>query len=116
MYQQDLRLSGTSATIRRCVTPQMVFPWSRFQPGRQPALDRARRTIARENALVPGDRLAQAGRNRQPRDCLTKGRQVLVVGELEEPRTFTDKNGTIRVSLDVTAGEIRFLGRPKRRA
>ncbi len=43
---------------------------------------------------------------------LTKGRQVFVVGELEELRTFTDKNGTMRVSLDVTAGEIRFLGRP----
>lgn len=43
---------------------------------------------------------------------LTKGRQVLVVGELEEPRTFTDKNGVVRVSLDVTANEIRFLGRP----
>lgn len=43
---------------------------------------------------------------------LTKGRQVLVVGELEEPRTFTDKNGAVRVSLDVTANEIRFLGRP----
>jgi len=42
---------------------------------------------------------------------LTKGRQVLVVGELEEPRTFTDKNGVVRVSLDVTANEIRFLGR-----
>lgn len=42
---------------------------------------------------------------------LTKGRQVLVVGELEEPRTFTDKNGAVRVSLDVTANEIRFLGR-----
>lgn len=42
---------------------------------------------------------------------LTKGRQVLVVGELEEPRTFTDKSGAMRVSLDVTASEIRFLGR-----
>lgn len=42
---------------------------------------------------------------------LSKGRQVLIVGELEEPRTFTDRNGTVRVSLDVTANEIRFLGR-----
>ncbi|HRW50109.1 MAG: single-stranded DNA-binding protein [Caldilinea sp.] len=43
---------------------------------------------------------------------LTKGRQVLVVGELEEPRTFVDRNNATRVSLDVTATEIRFLGRP----
>lgn len=42
---------------------------------------------------------------------LSKGRQVLIVGELEEPRTFTDRNGVVRVSLDVTANEIRFLGR-----
>ena len=44
---------------------------------------------------------------------LTKGRQVLVVGELEEPRSYTDKSGNIRFSLDVTANEIRFLGRPE---
>ena len=42
---------------------------------------------------------------------LTKGRQVLVVGELEEPRSYTDKSGNAGFSLDVTANEIRFLGR-----
>jgi len=41
----------------------------------------------------------------------TKGQQVLVVGELEEPRTFTDRDGNMRVSLDVTAQTVRFLGR-----
>jgi single-strand DNA-binding protein len=42
---------------------------------------------------------------------LTKGRQVFVVGELEEPRTFTDREGNTRVSLDVRALTIKFLGR-----
>jgi single-strand DNA-binding protein len=41
---------------------------------------------------------------------LTKGRQVLVVGEIEEPRTYTDRDGNTRVSLDVTANQVRFLG------
>jgi single-strand DNA-binding protein len=43
---------------------------------------------------------------------LSKGRQVFVVGELEEPRTFTDRDGNTRVSLDVRALTIKFLGRP----
>jgi single-strand DNA-binding protein len=42
---------------------------------------------------------------------LSKGRQVFVVGELEEPRTFTDRDGNTRVSLDVRALTIKFLGR-----
>ena len=42
---------------------------------------------------------------------LTKGRQVFVVGELEEPRTFTDRDGNTRGPLDVRALTIKFLGR-----
>jgi single-strand DNA-binding protein len=42
---------------------------------------------------------------------LSKGRQVFVVGELEEPRTFNDRDGNTRVSLDVRALTIKFLGR-----
>ncbi|MBX3000174.1 MAG: single-stranded DNA-binding protein [Caldilineaceae bacterium] len=41
---------------------------------------------------------------------LSKGRQVLVVGELEEARIWTDKEGNPRVSLEVTAQVVRFLG------
>ena len=41
---------------------------------------------------------------------LTKGRQVLVVGELEEPRTYTDRDGNTRVALDVRASTLKFLG------
>lgn len=40
---------------------------------------------------------------------LTKGSKVLIIGEIEEPRTWVDKEGTTQVSLDVTAQTIRFL-------
>lgn len=41
---------------------------------------------------------------------LSKGRQVMVVGEVEEARPYTDKNGYIRASLEVRAQTVRFLG------
>ena len=41
---------------------------------------------------------------------LTKGRQVLVVGELEEAQAYTDREGNPRASLEVTALTVRFLG------
>jgi single-strand DNA-binding protein len=41
---------------------------------------------------------------------LTKGRQVMVVGELDEARMFTGRDGQVHVSLEVTAHTIRFLG------
>jgi single-strand DNA-binding protein len=40
---------------------------------------------------------------------LTKGSKVLIIGELEEPRPWTDKEGNTQVSLEVTAQTIRFL-------
>lgn len=40
---------------------------------------------------------------------LTKGSKVLVVGELEEPYAYVDKEGKPRASLQVTANNIRFL-------
>ncbi len=40
---------------------------------------------------------------------LTKGQRVLVVGEVEEPNTWTDREGNTRASLDVTAQTVRFL-------
>lgn len=40
---------------------------------------------------------------------LTKGSKVLVVGELEEARMFTGRDGQVHVSLDVTAQTVRFL-------
>ena len=41
---------------------------------------------------------------------LTKGRQVLIIGEVEEARAFTDRDGNQRASLEVTARTIRFIG------
>ncbi len=41
---------------------------------------------------------------------LTKGRQVLVIGELEDARPWTDRDGNHRASLEVTAQTIRFIG------
>lgn len=41
---------------------------------------------------------------------LSKGRRVLVVGEIEEARAYTDRDGNNRASLEVTAQIIKFLG------
>mgnify|MGYP002682338164 CR=1 FL=1 len=41
---------------------------------------------------------------------LSKGRMVLVEGELNEPKPYQKNDGTWGASLDVTAINIRFLG------
>lgn len=41
---------------------------------------------------------------------LAKGRQVMVVGEVEEPRVFTDKSGNARAALEIKASQVKFLG------
>lgn len=41
---------------------------------------------------------------------LAKGRQVMVVGEIEEARIYTDKQGNPRANLEITAKTVRFLG------
>lgn len=43
-------------------------------------------------------------------EYLTKGRQVMVVGEIEEARGYLDREGEARASLEVTAQTVRFLG------
>jgi len=43
-------------------------------------------------------------------EYLSKGRQVLVEGELNEPKPYQGKDGTWRASLDVTARRVVFLG------
>ncbi|MCB0046805.1 MAG: single-stranded DNA-binding protein [Caldilineaceae bacterium] len=40
---------------------------------------------------------------------LTKGRQVMVVGEINDPDVWTDREGNHRASLEITARDIRFL-------
>ena len=42
-------------------------------------------------------------------EYLTKGQRVLVVGEVEEPSTWTDQEGNARASLEVQARNVRFL-------
>ena len=42
---------------------------------------------------------------------LTKGQRVLVIGELEDARAYTDRDGNMRASLEVTAQTIKFLGK-----
>lgn len=37
------------------------------------------------------------------------GNKVMVSGELEDPRIWTDKDGNNRASLEVTAKEVKFL-------
>ena len=41
---------------------------------------------------------------------LTKGRQVLVEGELSEPRPWQSRDGEWRASLEVRAYTVKFLG------
>lgn len=41
---------------------------------------------------------------------LSKGRMVLVEGELSEPKPFQGKDGEWRASLDVQARTVKFLG------
>ncbi|HUV94215.1 MAG TPA: single-stranded DNA-binding protein [Anaerolineae bacterium] len=41
---------------------------------------------------------------------LAKGRQVLVEGEIQEPRVWQAQDGQWRASLDVRALTVRFLG------
>lgn len=41
---------------------------------------------------------------------LTKGRQVMVIGEVDEARAYVDRDGNNRASLEVTAQVIKFLG------
>ena len=49
---------------------------------------------------------------RQAEACnqyLTKGQRVLVVGEMREPSTWTDREGNTRASLEVRARNVEFL-------
>jgi single-strand DNA-binding protein len=50
--------------------------------------------------------------NKQAEVCaqyLHKGSKVQVVGEIEEPRVFTDRDGNARSSLEMRANNVTFL-------
>ena len=54
--------------------------------------------------------VAVIGRQAEPCNrYLSKGQRVLVVGEMEEARTYTDREGNTRASLDVRARHVEFL-------
>ncbi|MCL4859776.1 MAG: single-stranded DNA-binding protein [Caldilineaceae bacterium] len=40
---------------------------------------------------------------------LTKGKRVLIIGEIEGARPYTDREGNPRATIDVTARELRFV-------
>ena len=40
---------------------------------------------------------------------LAKGRRVMIIGEVEEARAFTDRDGNHRASIEVRAFDIKFL-------
>ena len=42
---------------------------------------------------------------------IRKGSQIFLIGEIEEPNTYTDRDGNQRASLKVTAQTIKFLDR-----
>lgn len=42
-------------------------------------------------------------------EYLHKGSRVLVIGEMEEARPWTDKDGNTQASLEVTAQVVKFL-------
>ena len=41
---------------------------------------------------------------------LSKGRLVMVEGEIQEPRPFQGRDGEWRATLEITARDVRFLG------
>ena len=54
-------------------------------------------------------RLAETLNNLAQEGALAKGRQVYVLGNFEA-REYTDREGLLRTSLDVTADEVLLLG------
>ncbi|MBX3014606.1 MAG: single-stranded DNA-binding protein [Caldilineaceae bacterium] len=40
---------------------------------------------------------------------LTKGQRVMIIGEVETARPWTDRDGNLRATIEVTATEFRFM-------
>lgn len=59
--------------------------------------------------ITAWDRLAERLINLQEKGYLSKGSLLYVEGQLES-RTYTDRNGQERVSLDVTMTDFQFVG------
>nr|AGC72350.1 single-stranded DNA-binding protein [uncultured bacterium A1Q1_fos_2004] len=74
--------------------------------------------VSRQWSTADGDRkekttwfrISAWGNQAQPcADYLAKGSRVLVVGEVEEARVYTDRDGNARASLEVKAQTVQFL-------
>ena len=108
MFQQIIIVGNLGQDPEMRYTPSGV-PVTSFQCGNQQTVDRTGRPASGEDRLVSSDGLAR-GMPRLQVNILAKGRQVLVIGEMEEPSTWTDRDGNNRASLEVTARTIRFMG------
>ncbi len=40
---------------------------------------------------------------------LTKGAKIMVIGEIEQARPWTDRDGNLQATIEVTANQFRFL-------
>ncbi|MDQ3247685.1 MAG: single-stranded DNA-binding protein [Chloroflexota bacterium] len=40
---------------------------------------------------------------------VTKGSRVMVVGEIDEAKAFTDRDGNLRASIEIKAFDVKFL-------
>ena len=108
MYQQIVLIGNLGNDPEMRYTPSGVpvasfnlavnKTWTNAEGQRQDKTTWFRVTTWRKNAEIASQ-------------SLTKGRQVLVVGELEDARAYTDRDGNLRASLEVTAQTIKFLSR-----
>lgn len=108
MYQQIVLIGNLGNDPEMRYTPSGVpvasfnlavnKTWTNAEGQRQDKTTWFRVTTWRKNAEIASQ-------------YLTKGRQVLVVGELEDARAYTDRDGNLRASLEVTAQTIKFLNR-----
>jgi single-strand DNA-binding protein len=107
MYQQIVLIGNLGNDPELRYTPSGVpvasfnlavkKSWSDSEGGKQEKTTWFRVTAWRKLAEIAGQHLV-------------KGKQVLIVGEMEDARAFTDKEGNSRASLEVTAQTIKFLG------
>ena len=107
MYQQIVLIGNLGNDPELRYTPSGVpvasfnlavkKSWTDAEGGKQEKTTWFRVTAWRKLAEIAGQHLV-------------KGKQVLIVGEMEDARAFTDKEGNNRASLEVTAQTIKFLG------
>jgi single-strand DNA-binding protein len=106
MFQQITLVGNLGSEVEMRFTPSGVpvanfslavnKNWANAQGERQTKTTWFRITVWRKQAELAAQ-------------FLKKGRRVLVVGEVEEASVWTDREGTPRASLDVTAQFVKFM-------